>query len=362
MVARKNGPLPDEQVTTTVETEAAGFLILVGEPAIVDPRARKLAVAALNGGNVDTDLAVMRAPEATVAQAEAELLQVGMFGGNRCAWLRGFDTSLEREVDDLLELVERGVPAGACLLVTASAIDRRSRLYKAVKGLDGFEDLRIAVDRGGNLEEDSVHALVRAECRRAGLAEPSRAVLALVSERAGSNEGVLLGEIQKLCLAVAEGGALEVAQVRELMSDYAQAGVFGLTDALSRRDGPAAQAALDEMLDRGQFPLMICAALGTHVGALYEASRHLGLLSRRDLEGSPDRFTRSAWKSLPAEVRAGFSSPWRAFHQFQAAAAFGSTALAALHSRVLDLDSALKLSPLSERMLFAGFVSSACSR
>jgi len=347
---------------TTVEAEPTGLCILVGEPAIVDLRARKLAVAALNGGNLDTDLAILRSPEATVAQAEAELLQVGMFGGNRCAWLRGFDTSLEGEVDDLLELVERGVPTGACLLVTARAMDRRSRLYKAVKALEGFEDLRIAVDKGGNLEEGSVNALVREECRRAGLAEPSRAVLALISERAGSNEGVLLGEVQKLCMAVAEGGALEVAQVRELMSDYAQAGVFGLTDALSRRDGPAAQAALDEMLDRGQFPLMICAALGTHVGALYEASRHLGLLSRRDLEGSSEGFSRSAWKSLPAEVRDGFSTPWRAYHQFRAAAAFGPTALAALHSGVLELDSALKLSPLSERMLFAGFVSSACSR
>ncbi|MFQ5479039.1 MAG: DNA polymerase III subunit delta [Candidatus Binatia bacterium] len=343
-------------------TEAAPnrLALYVGHPSLTDPAVRSAALETVPLERQAFDLEIIHGDANSVASARAALLQLSFGAGRRCVWLRSFDDSDPREVEGLLELVEQGWAGDNLLVVSTAKIDRRTRLYQAIARAGSVRDLRLRTDRMGRFEERAVSALIIERLKANGRPAPNRAVLGEIMSRAGSDEGQLLQELDKLCLVGDAGRALTVEDVKALMNDAAEASVFELTDAISARQFDKAQLLVEEILAGGTAPQRLCAVLATHIASLYEASRHLGRLQHGDLRGGIPEFERRVWDSLPQPVRNRFGSVGRAWFLFKGAAAFGLGELLNLHGAVAKLDRDLKGSGVEPRLLFSGFVGRTC--
>jgi hypothetical protein len=69
-------------------SDAPRALLILGDPAIADQRARATIDEWLPGDRQSVDLEIVRVPEEPIERAEALLRQVGLFGAGRCVWIR----------------------------------------------------------------------------------------------------------------------------------------------------------------------------------------------------------------------------------------------------------------------------------
>jgi DNA polymerase-3 subunit delta len=330
--------------------------LIVGDPVVADPRARQVLEQVLSGTGRDLDLTILRPGEDPLAQAHAALAQVGMFSTGRCLWIRAFDEDAA-DAGELLDLVSAGIPAGSTLVVTAASIDQRSRLYKWFAQNAKVEDLRIARDKRGQMREEEVEAFVRKHLEDCGI-RASTQVVTLIRQRAGSEIGSLVQELEKLALASDEKGTITAADVRTHLRDQNEAWVFDLTDALSARSLDRAVTLLDRLLVQGEPPLRLVAVLATHVADLIEAARVLPSFPHTRNAGA---FARDYFPKLPAEFRNRFKSAFRAFFVLQGAAAFRPGELRKIHTALLRADLALKSSRVRPEHLLVEIVEQACA-
>jgi DNA polymerase III delta subunit len=272
---------------------------------------------ALAGGARDLDLTVLRPGEDPLASAGAALAQVGMFSGGRCLWIRGFDESAD-DAHEVLDLLTAGIPAESTLLVTARALDQRSRLFKWFAANGNVEDLRIARDKRGQMLDEEVEQFIRKRLEEQGI-RTSTQVVALIRQRAGNEIGSLAQELDKLALAADESGNLTAADVRAHVRDQNEAWVFDLTNAISERSLDRAVTLLERLLAQGEPPIRLVAVLATHIADLIEAARVLPSFPRTRNAGA---FARDYFPKLPVEFRNRFKSAFRAFYVLQGAAAF----------------------------------------
>jgi DNA polymerase-3 subunit delta len=308
----------------------------------------------------DLDCEILRAGEDPLARIEDGLAQVGMFGAGRTVWLRNLGAESAAESDALLELLVRGLPPAATLVITAPRIDARSRLYKWFAANAVVENLSIETDRRGRLNDEDVDAFVRERITAAGLAEPAPAVASLLRERAGADIGTLAQEIDKLCLACAAAGRVTVQDVRTHVRDQAGAWVFDLTNAISDRRPERAAGLLARLLDQGEPPLRLVAVLAGHVADLIEAARAARHVPPPALRNA-GAFARDYFPKLPEEVRNRFKSGFRAYYVFQGASAYGLDELRRLHRALVDADLALKSTRVDPRFLLVEIVERACA-
>jgi DNA polymerase III delta subunit len=340
--------------------------LVVGEPAIADARARELIAQVVPCESQDLDLDVFRAGEDSIDRVEASLRQVGMFSARRAVWLRGLSAGTEEKPqesaseDPLLALLQRGIPHGATLVVSAVRVDRRSRLYKWFQTHGRVEDLRVVLDKRGRMQDEDLEAFVRSAILEAGLASPSSAVLKLLRERAGTELGQLARELDKLCLACAQKGEITPRDVLTHVRDQAEAWVFDLTDAISARSLGRAAGLVGRLLEAGEPAIKLVALLARHLAELIEASRVLRALPAPALR-NPGAFAKDYYPKLPPEVRNRFSSGFRAYYVFQGAAAFRRDELRRLHRSLVDADLALKSSRVAPEHLLLEFVQQACA-
>lgn len=340
----------------------ANAVLLLGEPLLTDPAARKHIDGHLGTAAQDLDLEILRMPEHPLTEAIAALRQVGMFSQGRCVWIRGMVAEPASEVDALLEFLQNGLPAQTMLVASAPRLDKRSRLYKWFAAEALVVDLAPATERSGRIAPAEASHLASERIRAGGLPLPPGAVLEAIAKRAGANVGEFLNEVDRLCLVASTGKPLDVAMVRAHMKDQAATWVYDFTDAIGARRAGEAERLLEGLLAQGEPPLRLLALLSSYIADLVEASRFLPALSRQSFaSGSAGRFARSDYPSLPAQARKRWS-PYRAFYVLRAAAAFAPGHLETLHGRLARLDVMLKSSRTNPLYLFSGFVQEACLR
>jgi DNA polymerase-3 subunit delta len=334
--------------------------LVVGDPVLSEPRSREILDRLVPPDRRDLDLEVVRAGEDSLARVDASLAQVGMFGGGRTVWLRNLGAESAAETEALLDLLARGLPEGAALVMTAVRIDARSRLYKWLAANAVVENLSMETDRRGRLRDEDVDAFVRDRIVAEGLASPAPAVVSLVRERAGSEIGALAHEIDKLCLACAAAGRVTPQDVRTHVRDGAGAWVFDLTNAISDRRPERAASLVSRLLDQGEPPIRLVAVLAGHVADLIEAARATRHVPAPALRNA-GAFARDYFPKLPEEVRNRFKSGFRAYYVFQGASAYGFDELRRLHRALVEADLALKSTRTDPRHLLVEIVERACA-
>lgn len=366
----------------------ARALLFLGESSLVDPVVEQVLARVLPGQSRELNLEVFRHGECSIDDVLAALRQVGMFAVPRCVWLRagavrpkpkkdgkrtaGADGELPEEQeddaeissgdiqDDLLALVEGGLPPVTTLLVSAPSMDARGRAYKWFAKNGEIRDLRVDVGRDGRPDADRVRRMVAERLGAAGVRDLERGVVDEIVRRAGNNFGELLQEVDRLCVGLADATRLRVADVRGSMRDLASAWVFGLTDALGARKLAEAERLLEKLLADGEVPLRLVALLGTHVASLIEARAMIPLLPRGALSMDGKDLLRGPMLNLPEPFRRAYPA-WRGYFLIRAAANFSATELRSVHREVLLLDLALKDSRTAPLLLFSRFLHRVCA-
>ncbi len=352
--------------------------LYLGEAALVDVEIRCAIDSVIAPEQQSLSLEILRPPESSLMDAAAALLQVGMFGGGRCIWLRGYRPAAKRKAggieagpeqaaetanDDSGEFIaflDKSFPPEGFLFVSTEALDKRSRLFKWFNSKGRVFDRRVEPNKG-RLKSEDVFPVVEQRLRANGIEEPPRSVVEEIVRRAGNSIGELLMDVDRLSLAAQKPGAISLAVVRSQMRDQSQAWVFDFTDALSRRDLGAAQTLLAGLLRAGEPPIKLVALVASHLAGLLAAHRYLGYLPRGALSGQAGAFAKGAFKRLPEEFRSRHN-PWRAYFLLRGAAAFSHAELISLHVEILQLDSLLKSSPLKAEHCFERFLHRSCTR
>lgn len=368
---------------STAGSAQARALLFLGESSLVDPVVDQAIARVLPGQARSLNLEVFRHGERALEDVIAALRQVGMFAAERCVWIRGGvprakpraagkaaepggdDEGEEEEVrtgdlaDDLLRLVEGGLPPATTLLVSAPSLDARSKAYKWFARNGEVRDLRVEIGKKGRPDAERLRHLVEERLVAAGVRDIGPGAVEEIIRRSGNNFGELLQEIDRLCTGLSDGARLRVSDVRTAMRDQASTWVFDLSDALGARRLADAERLVERLLAQGEVPLRLVSFVGNHVADLLEARQALSLLPRGAMSMQGEQFIRGPLSDLPESFRRGRNG-WRLFFLLKAAANFTAADLVAIHREVLGLDLALKGSRTSPLLLFSRFLHRVC--
>ncbi len=212
---------------------------------------------------------------------DKELAAVLAFARDRGMDLGHHQTGQSKGLSDF---IENGLPPWAILLISASHVDKRIRLYRRLEQEGVILDLSIERERSGRIKRETLTELVDRRVKEAGKKmEPLARNMILA--RAGDELWSVHQEMEKLLIYVGDRPTLTARDVDEVFLDQAGSWVFDLTAAIAQRNGLEALAHLRRLLFQGEPPLRL---LGTIAGDVRR------LLAARNLM---DGELRQRWRS-----------------------------------------------------------------
>jgi DNA polymerase-3 subunit delta len=313
-------------------------VLFAGEEArLADRGLARLREATVPAERRDFNEDRLRADEADVPRLLDSLRTLPLLGGRRLVVLRDAhrleDRAREPVREALLDYLERPV-ASTVLALVAEKVDRRLKLWK------GVERTGLVVDCGPP-DEASLPARLEEAAREAGARfDPGAA--ALLVDLAGTDLGVLEGEVAKLAAFVGPAGSIGEAEIRQMLEARrgGESPVFEWVDAVFFRRPHEAVLGLDRLLAAGEEPLRLLALLARQLRLVWSAralgARGAGVSEIGDALVPRARFL--AGKLLDQ------------------ARGFDDAELARLHDALVEADLALKSSPASERFVLERLV------
>lgn len=275
---------------------------------------------------------------------------------------RGLTVSAFRDDSGLLEqYLAAGPPPQSVLVFTASAADKRKRVVKAVQQHGAVHEFTVQRERSGALSAESVDALIAGALGGKRLTPTARQLLV---QRAGSQAGILAGELEKLCLYVGEAPTIDDAAVRDSVRDLAESWVFDFTKALAQRQAAAAVGQLRALFAQGEHPLRLLSLIARELRLL--------LLARDCLRGSlagawTPRTTYATFRDrllprLSEEEKEALGNihPFVLFTCLQNAGRIGGRHLQRAVLALQALDVAFKSTPTDPRIRLEAFVLEFC--
>jgi DNA polymerase III delta subunit len=239
------------------------------------------AFAARIGADERVEIVPSSSPdEGAIDRAVVESGTIGLFGSH-LAVLRQPVRAAGRSTaaaERLMALV-RDLPDGAALALVDTRASRDARRPPALIGR-----LESAVTaRGGVVEERlaprraELQAWTRRHAEAIGVKIEPRAAAVLADRvggavmetdvERGDQTRLIDNELRKVATYAGER-PVSVADVEELVADVRPASLYAITNAVDRRDGAAAAAALERALAEGQPELRIMAALAGRISDL----------------------------------------------------------------------------------------------
>jgi DNA polymerase III delta subunit len=355
-------------------------VLFLGDASIVDPLVHALVGEHMETSSQSLDFETFRFGERPIADIAGSLRQVGMFSPKRAVWLRSFAEikrkgSQENEEqeepeeeesldavspsDQLLALLEEGVPAGTLLVVSAATLDQRGRLYKWLAKNARVVDRRMPPEKSGEKRtgEGGMRRAIADRLEELGVTRVGDGVVEEIARRSGSSPGEALQEIDRLVLAQSDPSRLERRDVQAGMRDLALGWVFDFTNAIEKRDLATAETLIARLIAEGEPPIRLCAVLASHVAKLVQARPVVDTLPRGWARMKGPEFLAGPGASLPDSLRG-----WPGFFRLRAAAEFRPDELRRLHGEVRRLDAALKSSSVAPLLLFSRMLHEACIR
>lgn len=185
---------------------------------------------------------------------------------------KGLDLSRGRRGEEhrLVEVMEQGLPPWAVLLITASHVDRRTRLYKRFEENGALLDLGLERDRRGRISREILAEFLDRRLKEAGKRiEPQAREMILL--RAGGELWAVHQELEKLLLYIGEEPWIRARDVEELFLDRGEEWVFDLTQAIAERDPLKALGHLARLMSQGDHPLRLLGPIASEVRRLLAA-------------------------------------------------------------------------------------------
>jgi DNA polymerase-3 subunit delta len=172
-------------------------------------------------------------------------------------------------------------------------------------------------------------------------------------DRLGGQMRLLQSELEKL-VAYVPGPVIRREDVEAVVARVREEEFLELSDALQKRDLPAALRYVDEALEHGAAPLMILGAVASVVRGLVESHERMTQLGRGQPPRSFDEFKSRIFPGVEREAKQHgqrVPHPWAAFLGMQAAARYGRPALRRGLLACAEADVALKSSGAGKLVL-----------
>jgi len=170
----------------------------------------------------------------------------------------------------LERLLDKGLPDGAFLVMLATQVDRRARLFKKLAQAGCVLDLSLERDRSGRIRRESLAAFLDQRLKKAEKRIEPRAKEMMLA-RSGDQFWAFHQEIEKLVLYIGDAPLIRTHDVAEIFTDQSEGWVFDLTDSLGRRDLLQALGQLRRLLDNGEYPLRLLGAIASEVRRLLQS-------------------------------------------------------------------------------------------
>jgi len=292
----------------------SGLHLFVGEEDLrIEEGVAALIEEVLPAEDRALNLDVLDAAEAEVGEIITRLDTLPFFGDRRVVVVKRLDALGGGGAEAMEAYLARGAPPTVAIL-TASAIDRRTRLFKVIQQHGTIHPC-------DPLREREVARRVMEEAKRAGKRMGPQAADKLVT-MAGTGLRVLRLEVQKLAAYVGERPDISVVDVEAMATTLSETKFWTLTDAIGQREvGPAMQA-LEELL-QAEHPLLLLATIAGHCRWLAKISA----LRARDAAGVAAALT---------------LHPFRAGKLLEQARRYGSGAFPEIFALLEEADRAIK--------------------
>lgn len=226
--------------------EKAAFFITSDDDFIAANRAREIfeELSAEATDDMSKEIIEGACQKLDDAQAAcAQTLQAAatppLFGGRKFVWLRnanffGDAKMLKNEevagkLEKLADFLENLDPSVACVIINASPVDRRSKIFKRFQAATEAEDFQ---------SKDPISAcseLIAAEASKLGVRFAAGAAETLASIVAG-NPRMCVQEVRKLATYVNFGGVITQKDVAEMVPIFGESDFFDITNAFYSGD------------------------------------------------------------------------------------------------------------------------------
>ena len=255
-------------------------------------------------GAVDTSDAATKSVQETIQS----LLTLPFLGGSKLVWLKNasfFADNVPGRSESVLDAVERlcgilnsGLPEGVSFLISAPLADKRRAAFKSLSKLAATQIYDLPDGFRG--DEEAIIEWTTARVRERDLQLDPDAV-EILAARVGMGTLQLESELEKLETAFGRACHVSGDDVRILVPQTREGGIFDLSEAVARRDLSLALETLDQLLRQGER------GIGILLAAIVPTVRNLllvkDLLLRHRLPTpSQPQFFAGALKRLPAEA------------------------------------------------------------
>jgi DNA polymerase-3 subunit delta len=263
----------------------------------------------------------------------------------------------------LSEFLDGGMPPQVVLVLTATTVDARKRLFKRLREIGACVTLGAAKERSGALTRESIDEVVRHAVSEFGK-RLAPAAHELIVRRAGTELALLTGELEKLCLYVGACPTISEDDVRLVFRDMAESWIFDFTGALSTRQLARALPLLRGLLAQGEPPLRLLAMIAREVRLLLVARECVAntLRGKWRADIAFNVFQSRILPQLDPETIEAFgkSHPFVLYRRFQDAARMDSRSLRRALVQLSDLDLRFKSSRGDPALLLEVFVIDWC--
>jgi DNA polymerase-3 subunit delta len=252
-------------------------ILLVAAEASLRQRAREeIRAQVLAGASpaFDEDRFDLAASGADPGRVLSAARTLPVLAPRRLVLVRGLeDRRAQRFLEELLPgYLESPVPS-TCLLLEAERVDRRQRWVKRVAEVGQLRVLE-APRRPAELRD-----WIAEQLRARGKTPGSGAAVALF-EAIGPELDRLGSEIDKLCLFAGERARITADDVARVTGQTRVLALYELTDAVGDGRRGDALRLLGRLLDQGEAPLALVAALASHLRRLLRAAQCRPLSAR----------------------------------------------------------------------------------
>ncbi|OGV67822.1 MAG: DNA polymerase III subunit delta [Lentisphaerae bacterium RIFOXYA12_FULL_48_11] len=236
---------------------------------------------------------------------------VGFMGDGKVIWFRdanflhdnvvGKNADVKERLENLAGLIEKGLPEGQVLVVTAAKVDKRYAFYKACKGAGNVQEFAVA-DKAYMADKQAAQVAMDF-FRNAGL-KVNEQVLDMFLSKVGTDTRQILNEIEKLSVYMGIQKEVTINDIKEIVSAGREAIVWDLADAFGRRDLKLAIAVSRQLLFQKENVIGLIITLENRVKELmiYREGLDNGWLSA----GHGPRGG-AQWRSVPPEIEDVFS-------------------------------------------------------
>ena len=170
--------------------------------------------------------------------------------------------------EKLGEILQKGLAAGNCLILTADAIDKRKKIFKIITAIG--EVLYFGKVRGEAGQKENLIKEAQKLLENYGKKLTEAAWIAL-GQKTGWELRRSMTELEKLIFFVGENPLIEENDVEDVVGKTREDSIFALTAALSEKNQLAALSALKALLDQGLHHLMILTMLVREIRFLLQA-------------------------------------------------------------------------------------------